>query len=70
LAWACNPSYRGNGYTSEAVSAVIKELNLQHATARIESDNIASQMVAEKVGFVRSPIRQFNNNKIIYEYIY
>lgn len=68
--WMCNPKYRGNGYTAEMLSALLKELSLYQAVARIDSRNIASQRVAEKTGFVRSPIRQFSDNKIIYEYIY
>ena len=49
--WFCNPKYRGNGYTSEMVSAIINALDLHNVTAHIDSKNIASQRVAEKAGF-------------------
>lgn len=55
--WFCNPKYRGNGYTPEMVSAIINTLNLHNATAHIDSKNIASQRVAEKVGFTLVDIR-------------
>ena len=65
--YACNPKYRGNGYTAEMLSAIINTLGLRNVIARIDCRNIASQKVAEKAGFVRIPLTQ---NQTMYEYIH
>ena len=65
--WVCNPKYRGNGYTAEMLSAIINTFGLRNIIARIDSRNIASQKVAEKVGFIRVSLP---HNQNMYEYIY
>ena len=50
--------WRGNGYATEAVSALVewalKQSGVMRVTAETEPSNVASQRVLEKAGFVRT----------------
>jgi len=55
LYWALAPAYRGNGYATEAVSALVKTGFAIEGLSRIEircaPENTRSQHVPEKLGF-------------------
>ena len=70
LAWTCNPMYRNCGYMTEMLETIVSNMPLNSYKANIDIDNIASQKVAEKIGFIKQPIRQFLPNAIRYQYIY
>lgn len=55
IGYGVNPDYEGQGYTTEAVSAVVSWAAAQEGVNRIEAEteesNTASQRVLEKTGF-------------------
>lgn len=56
IGYGIKPEYEGNGYTTEAVKAMVCWANAQSGVKRIEAetdpDNIASQRVLFKAGFI------------------
>ena len=56
VAYAVLPARRGEGVATEAVGAVTAWLHLAHpvVTAHIADDNLPSQAVARRCGFVRT----------------
>jgi RimJ/RimL family protein N-acetyltransferase len=69
IMWFSNPKYRGCGYTSETVLAVIEALALPEMRTQIDSCNVASQKIAEKAGFVYVSTRYIGADKLIYQYV-
>jgi len=56
IGYCSGPDYWGNGYMTEALKAVVRELfDQRHAEIHIEAmaDNIGSNRVIEKAGFTR-----------------
>lgn len=51
------PQYQGKGYVTEAIKAVMKygfnQMNLHSIEAVIDPENIASERVLQKIGFVK-----------------
>ncbi len=60
IGYGTNKKYQGNGYMSEAVSAIVNWLSNQKEVLQIEAetdfDNIASQKILKKCGFVQDKI--------------
>lgn len=56
IGYGIHPLYEGNGYTTEAVSALVRWAVSQPSVTRVEAEtdpeNIASQKVLANVGFV------------------
>jgi RimJ/RimL family protein N-acetyltransferase len=52
LGWTLHPDSRGQGFATEAVSAVVAAAGVE-AIALVVVDNAGSQRVAERVGFER-----------------
>jgi ribosomal-protein-alanine N-acetyltransferase len=57
LGYMLKRKFQGNGYMSEAIRRVLQyafnELNLHSVEARVDSENISSLKVLEKIGFAR-----------------
>ena len=55
IGYVLNPAYQGQGYMTEALQAVLKVafayLGLRRVQARIMAGNVASERLAERVGF-------------------
>lgn len=64
------PAYWGRGYATEAAGACLRyafeELNAPQLVASTYSQNLASQRVLEKTGFVRRGSRRVNNSDEIF----
>ncbi len=58
IGYGISDEYRGNGYATEAVSAVVayalKKPFIRAVFAELENDNVASKKVLTKCGFIRS----------------
>ena len=56
VAYAVRPARRGEGVATEAVTALVAWLHGEHAVveANIADENLASQAVARRCGFVRT----------------
>ena len=58
IGYGTNPEYENQGYMTEAVSAVVRWASVQAGVTRIEAettaDNLASQRVLQKTGFIPS----------------
>lgn len=58
IGYDLQPSYWRNGYTSEALAAIIKfaveEMKVKRIFAHISVDNISSIRICEKMGFVKT----------------
>lgn len=52
ILWITNPLLRRQGLTTEFLSAVLEYLNLPICCVVIDNKNIASQKLAEKLGFI------------------
>lgn len=58
--YSIHPQYRGRGYATEALKSLISQfhhLDIAYAAMLIEPDNLSSQRVAQKCGFVNQHIR-------------
>lgn len=61
IMWICHPNYRNKGYITEMVKAILDSLSIGEISAFINSKNIASQKVAEKLGFIPTSTRPVSN---------
>jgi len=63
IGYVLSPKYRGCGYMTEAVKAILKlaffDLGLEIAKLRIISENKASAALAERIGFSRDPYGEY-----------
>ena len=67
LGWILHPRYHSCGYTSEAATAIIEfaknEFGISHFIAHCDSENMPSQGVMRKLGFVRVSVYGGRKNK-------
>lgn len=58
IGYGISDEYQGNGYATEAVSAVVnwalRQSGVESITAETQAENIASVRVLEKCGFIRT----------------
>lgn len=71
IGYGINPKYEGKGLMTEAVSAIVRWASEQPGVLLIEAetepDNIASQRVLEKAGFISSGVIGAEGSRFIWK---
>lgn len=71
IGYGINPKYEGKGLMTEAVSAIVRWASEQPGVlfieAETEPDNIASQRVLEKAGFISSGVIGAEGSRFIWK---